>query len=394
MYRISGVFLGVVMASSAVAATQPRPIQVGGGEFIPTLLIEHEHDDNIFMTDAAEESSTVTRLAPTLAYENYDSLTNYFEISYSGDYARYWQSRDDDFDDHSIDVGVGFGNDMLQVALSGAVERLHDNRGEGGAEGLGVLSRDEPDEYDQNTIGMNINFGREDAKFGAQLITERLDKEYTNNRATTRVLDRDETLIEGRLVARVSPRTEFYGGYRTNKISYDNLNQAGATLDSDEDAFVLGVTWQATAKTTGSIEVGRQEKDFDDPLVSTEDSTIWNVAVNWAPRTYSTFDFSASQDVDESNAAGSAQETRSYGVTWNHTWSDRLASNVGANTQDADFIGIAREDETDTYSIGLTYDWQRWLSMALQVEWSERDSNDNTLDYDRRVVLLSVDLSL
>ena len=53
-----------LMSGAVSAAPDPQGIAVGGASLIPTIRIQHRHDDNIFSSDILEESSTITNLTP------------------------------------------------------------------------------------------------------------------------------------------------------------------------------------------------------------------------------------------------------------------------------------------------------------------------------------------
>jgi len=115
--RLSKVVFSTLLMSGAVsAAVEPQGIAVGGASLIPTIRIQHQHDDNIFSSDILEESSTITNLTPRLEYYAEKDEQNFLSVTYDGDYARYWDSRDDDYDDHTLGiVGAYSGSDFFRL---------------------------------------------------------------------------------------------------------------------------------------------------------------------------------------------------------------------------------------------------------------------------------------
>lgn len=388
MYRFSAIFSGLLAFGVASAAIDPQPIPVGGAQLIPTVQIKHSHDDNIFSSELLDDSSTITNISPTIQYLAGTDDQNFFSVTYTGDYARYWQSRDDDYDDHTLELGFGYsGSNFFRFNADASIAKLHDNRGEGASEGIGALTRGSPDEYDNRDAGISFDFGRPNARMGATLSYRILDIEYTNNRAQTAFRDRDDATLEGRIHYNVSDATRLSLGYRDVDIEYDS-----APLDSDESTVFVAAEWDITGRTTGNIEIGREDKDFD--AGGSEDNTVWSVGISWSPRTYSTFNFTTSQETAETNGTGAAIEQRNYGVSWTHDWSDRLQSNISLSRGDDDYIDDPRTDDRENYSISMNYDFRRWMNLGFGIDWDERDSSVDTSDYDGRVVYITVDLSL
>ena len=390
---LSTLFIIGFASSSALA--EAGSLGAGIGKLIPTLDVQVYHDDNLFSTPDQETSSTVTSLAPSVEYYVEKDELNYISVRYDGKYARYYDSRDDDYADHTVFVaGAYSGTSMVRMAADASTARLHDDRGTGASEGAGASLEGSPDEYDEKEAGVMIDVGRTEARFGMQLSARTLDIDYTNNRDITVYRDREDLTLESKFFARVSGKTRLFAGYRVNDIEYDSLTAEGSTLDSDEKAVFVGVTWEATAKTSGSIEVGREDKDFDSQLVSTGGQTIWDIGVKWKPLSYSTLSLDSSSGAGETNGTGDYIEQLTTTVSWDHTWSERLSSNVSVSIGEDEYVGDDRKDDRQEFVLGLNYEWQRWATIGLEYVGSERDSNSSLFDYDRREFYLTLNLSL
>lgn len=391
--RMSTLIIGGFVSASALA--EAGSIDAGIGKLIPTLQVDVYHDDNLFSTPNQETSSTVTALTPSVEYFVEKDELNYISVRYDGAYARYYDSRDDDYADHTVFVsGAYSGTSMVRMAADASTARLHDDRGTGASEGAGASLEGSPDEYDEKEAGVMIDVGRTEARFGMALSARTLDLEYTNNRDITVYRDREDLTLEGKFFARVSGKTKLFAGYRVNDIEYDSLSAEGTTLDSEERATFVGVVWEATAKTTGSIEIGRQDKDFDSQLISTDAQTVWEVGVKWEPLTYSTFSLDSSSGAGETNGTGDFIDQLTTTVSWDHKWSERLSSTVSIAIGEDEYVGDDRKDDRQEVALGLDYAWQRWATIGLQYIGTERDSNANLFDYDRRQFYLTLNLSL
>src|SRR5690606_2828779 len=149
--------------------------------------------------------------------------------------------------------------------------------------------------------------------------------------------------------------TALLAEYRDRNVDYgtDPLAVAGApdSLDSDEQYFYVGASWEATAKTTGSIRGGRGEKEFDDIDRANGDVTSWEANIRWEPLTYSVVNLTASRRFDEAVGFGNAVLARTYSLNWQHSWNEQLRSTLSLGTTDSDHSGSLRSDTSDNASL-------------------------------------------
>jgi hypothetical protein len=67
-----------------------------------------------------------------------------------------------------------------------------------------------------------------------------------------------------------------------------------------------------------------------------------------------------------------------------------LAAAIGKD----EFDNSTREDDLETYSIGIYYDWRRWFTLGASYAYVDRDSNFDALDFDRNLFSITFDMSL
>ena len=395
--RIVSGFGGVVLillSYSVIAAPKPQGIEMGAGKLIPMLKISAKVDDNIFSQSTREEDSLITQIIPQIQFLA-EKDEDHFAITYSGDYGFYDSSSEDDYDDHTLSLDALFSpTDLYSVAFGASFGKLHDNRGEGSSEGIIAASRTSPDEYDIDSVNLLLDFGRESAQFGIEAEAGKTIIKYTNNRAETAFRDRNEKFFAGRFYGRAGGKTKYFVEFVSAKFVYDTDPIIGAVIDSEQDVVSIGATWDVTGKTTGSIKVGRLDKDFQATGRRDADITVWDVDITWSPRTYSHVLISASSDAKETNGTGSFIESQDFTIMWLHGWSDRLHSTVVVSVGDDEFNANIRQDDRNSFSIGLSYDWQRWATFSVNYSYIERDSNINIFDFEKNVFTVSLDMSL
>jgi hypothetical protein len=186
------------------------------------------------------------------------------------------------------------------------------------------------------------------------------------------------------------PKTYVLAEVRQSDISYE-LSTVPAS--GRERRYYGGVSWEATAATTGTLKLGRLEREFDSGRPKFTGSS-WEGLITWAPRTYSTFDFYTSRQTNESTGLGNFILSDIYGATWNHAWSSVLSTAVILRGQRDDYQGFDRNDKTGTLGVKVGYRFRRWLTVGAEYNHTRRDSNVNQFDYDRNLYLLTATASM
>jgi hypothetical protein len=387
--------VGVMLAvHPAFAGTQPQAVDVGAFQFIPTIGVSHNHDNNIFNQPSGTKSSGISRFTPQLQLVTQKDAHT-LALTYGGDYGIYTNSDNDDYQDHSFSADAFLEmNSRNRFTLAASLEQLHDNRGTGSSEGAAATSRNKPDEYDLNGASGLWEYGADSARFGASFNVAVSDIEYSNNRLETQFRDRDALSLQARLYGRIQPRTRLFVELGTKEIDYDTLPLTGDSLDSDEDSLSVGVVWEATGKTTGTVKFGTTEKDFSGVGRKDSDLSIWAVEVVWSPRTYSNVIFTSTSAPKETNGTGSSIDSRSHQVSWLHDWSGLLHSSMSFSLGTDEYENDPRSDDRTDYSIGVNYDLERWINLGFSYSVQDLDSNTSVFDYDKRIIALTLNLSL
>lgn len=372
--------------------TQEPTIVRGAFTLESSLGIEVRDDDNIFQSAGSEQSSQVSMLTPSVLMR-FEPSGARLELGYDGEYAWYQDFDNDDYGDHALEAGahllVGRRSGLDFVA---SYEGEHENRGTGLTQGFDFSSGELPEEPDQYTYeqflarytyGVNAT--------GAILAFEAGEQEhaYDNNLERTRQFDRDTTYGQATVGLRIRPNTSLLLDLRSTDISYPRPLPFGKTLDSREHRYLVGVEWEATAKTTGSIRIGHVDKDYDDPGRPNFSGPNWEVAVRWSPRTYSHIDLGTARFPQETTSTSAdVQDTRTYSVRWSHEWNDRLESRVSASTLDDEFVGDteSRQQELQQYGVALIYEMRSWLRWEAGLEVNSRDSNVERFSFQGKTV--------
>lgn len=393
--HISLLAIAISAASSSALAVEAASIKLADGlEFTPTLQVSESYDDNIRAVERNEESSWVTTIAPTFTL-GAEGRKSAYQVSYNAVSDIFHSNQKDNNTDHHFTADAGFEfNDRNRLELNAGYHEIEDTVSLDQQTVLG--QQVENDMYNTKNVGGMYTFGAQSARaqidFGADYNELRYDNDsrLPNGDRLNADKERDATALRSTFYYRVAPKTKvLLEGRHTD---YDYVSNTD--LNSTNIGLLTGVTWEATAKTTGTAKFGREKKDFDDSSIGEKSTGMWEVGATWAPRTYSSFSLNTRRGFDEGDSGASTIKTQSTTLSWDHNWAERLSSNVSYTRSDQEYQDIQREDTLDVFGIGLTYEMRRWLDIGIGYKYSENDSDAANESYERNIYALSFTASL
>ena len=204
--------------------------------------------------------------------------------------------------------------------------------------------------------------------FGA----EQLDLDFTNNDQQSR--DREDTRLESGIYLNLSPRTSlFLTGWQTE---IDYVEETSSEFDSTDTNLNVGIGWEPSAALSLLLEVGQIKKDFDDPVQEDQDTDSYRGKLSWLPTAYTTVNFYASRTFEETTVRTSPVTISDLlGVSFSHAFTSSIRGRAYYNLIDDELVDT-RMDEITDYGVGLYYDVNRYLSLGLSWDRTERDSTD------------------
>lgn len=374
-------------APAANAGTGAAAVQVGESPVYasPYIGVGVGRDDNLFLSRDNPKSSPLYVVSPGLKL---DSRGPGFVLQshLQAQAGRYSDSRDDDYQDYyaynSLDIALNRNN---FVRLGFDFLRLHDPRG---STDRSVSAH--PDKYQLISPNATYALGAPGAPGRIELYWTDAYKQYKNNRATTELADRDTRDLGAAFYWRVMPKTYAVLDVRDTNIKY---RSPGNPFSSEEKRALVGVTWEATAATSGTFKVGRIQKDFESDIPNFS-GTTWEGMVTWAPRTYSKFEFFTARTPNEATGLGDFILSDIYGLAWDHTWSSVWSTNVNLRHQKDAYQGFDRTDNWTMVGFKVGYKFRRWLILGAEYTHTTRNSNITNFEYDKNLYLLTATASM
>lgn len=354
----------------------------------PTLGISVGHNDNLRITSSNPRSSNFLGLNPQIVASGAYRADRY-TLGYQADIVRYSASSQDDVENQELAAtGVNVLGTRTSVSWRAAFLDRYDPIGSTlRSSGGGVT---QPDHWQAVNLGAAARFGAPGARGRAEVEVGLFDKEFQNNRASTATADNRSTNFATRLYARVAPATEVLAEYRNTRFDYDIDT---TNLDNTEHRVLVGVQWQATAKTAGIFKVGHLSKRFERGRTNFSGGT-WEGGIRWQPRTYSTVDLSTGRAASDPSGAGTNFVLASMvNAAWTHRWKTFFSTRVSFAHLNERYDGLGRRDKTDTLSVGAAYDVRRNARASVGVDRTVRNSNVNSFDYHRNLITAKLELA-
>lgn len=368
----------------------------GDLQIIPTLGASLGYDDNITSANTGEISSWFYMISPAIRAE---LPTDHSVLAVT---AAYNMTEYEDSPVDSTDAWYVRSDWMWDISTRQALGLFvgytedYDQRGVGRRQGdLGLLPFD-PDHWERFDYGGRWAYGAVGSRGQLTLQAGGSDITYTNNRdgflpgdPGTTALDRGWWYYGGSFYWRVAPKTSLVATYLHSDISYDESEDS----DSTEDSYLLGVTWDATARTSGLVQYGVQEKDFADPTVEDYNGPTWRAAVKWRPRTYSMFTLSGTRNTQEPDGNGKYVVRQDLILSWAHDWNTwfRTIANVGYGEDD--YRPDGRDEDRSFWGLAAIYGFSQHFRFGASVNSYSRNSGEQQYDFDKRIYLLTVEAS-
>lgn len=381
--------LVIAIAGSLCAnawAIEPQEIRLSDGViFTPSLKVMEVYDDNFrAISNKQKDSSWVTTIAPTFQL-NADSAKSAYQLKYVASSDTFHSSSKDNNTDHHLTAEAGFEfNSRNRLLLDVG---YHDVEETAAAD-----QTIENDKFNTKNIGGVYTFGAQSARTQVEFGANYEELRYTNSNRLNTDKERDATALRSTVFYAVTPKTKVLLEGRHTDYDYVSFSRR----DSKNIGVLAGVTWDATAKTTGSFKIGREKKNFDQSIYSDQTTGMWEAGVIWEPLTYSTFTLNTRQGFDEGESGASLIKTHSTQLGWKHFWMERLYSETSYTRTDKKYQDISREDNLDSYGLSLTYQARRWLDLGVGYTYTDNSSNvkPDTESYTRNVFALTLNASL
>ncbi|WP_419533024.1 hypothetical protein [Endozoicomonas sp.] len=404
MKGISKLSLAIAMAGygmTAMAAVEDAGhVDMGPVEVTPMATLAIGHDDNVFREGEgtlANKSSTVMNVDASAAFKAQQGMSTY-EATLAAKNTSFTSESDANFVDYGVTglIHQEF-NSRNRLDVDFDFGRYHD----AGSTVDGADNKEAP-EFTRTKGGLKYGFGSTEAMMRADLFGSYNKQKYQETAGEKEGSDRKTTEYGATAYYRFMPKTDALVEIKQRELDYTDEQGAGYDITS----YLVGLNWEATAKTSGYAKVGRRYRDASASDVDRQGYTGWEVGVSYLPVDHSVFQLSTSRDYGlESENPQTAEFTQgtTTGLYWTHQWTAKISTNANYSYTDEEVqnrFGVSQKDRT-IHQFGLSVDWNvmRNATVSLSYENTDRDESARLVGvdesgYKRNVYMLSGTIAL
>ncbi len=359
-----------------------------GLQIIPTIGLSYGYDDNITRSNRFQQSSYFYRISPAIRVE-LPSDHSVLALTAAIDFVRYSDSPTDDSDPWYIRADWAWDISTRQdLNLFAQYSDGTDARGTGRRQGDAGLIPVPPDEWRRFDYGGAWRYGAVGSRGKLDLMLGASDLDYNNNKNRTEDLDRDWQYMGATFYWRVAPKTSLLANVRYTDINYDVAGR-----DSDVTTWMLGATWDASARTSGRISYGDQKKRFENPEREDYSGPVWVASISWKPRIYSVFTLTGSRNTQEPDGDGDYVLRQDISLAWLHDWATKFGTTVDVGYGEDDYRPYGRTDNIFYWSVGARYMFNPHFRFGASIQGYDRDSEIEEYNYKRYIYMLTLEAS-
>ncbi|WP_409439074.1 outer membrane beta-barrel protein [Psychromonas sp. GE-S-Ul-11] len=372
----------------------PAPIKVTDGFLVvPQLTSSVEFDDNIYEQEDDTTSSAIYIVSPSIRFGVDDGINRYGG-SYRLTAATYENGSEDDYVDHRLSLlAHSEFTDRHRTDLTFSFANLHEDRGSGLSEGNASFYN-EPIKYNELTARGYYQFGSLNALMRIGGGVNFTDKDYRNFRVTTQFDDVSKLTFFADADYQAGNVTYLTFDISTTDVKYEELEAGEDSSDNKDSSALLGFRWLGLGKTTVTAKAGYQYKTFEsDSRVNFSGNTV-ELGATWQPQEYSTFNVSFSRAAKDSSTVGDYILEIDSALAWKQSWTEDFDSTFKFTYTDEDYVGFARNDKTKNLALNLNYTVTRWIKLNAGYQFTDKNSTETDISYDKNSVNIGIVVAL
>jgi hypothetical protein len=171
-------------------------------------------------------------------------------------------------------------------------------------------------------------------------------------------------------------------------------------MDSAENGAQLGLTWELTKRSRGTVKCGVMRKTFEDAQAPTLKTWTYSVDMSHELTGRTSVMISGARRVNESSLSGNSYLiTTSGGADLSYQFVGKLFGVVRGSYSMDSFANavppdtVRRIDRISATGVGLRYAFKDWLGFTLDYTTSTRRSNLSQNDYVAHTTTVAVNMS-
>jgi hypothetical protein len=364
-------FIAALMGTATLAQAE---YQIGdAGALAIGLDASVQSTDNVTM-DSSADSDTITTLLPTLNYKS-DAGAMSIEAFVGQEIITYSDLSENDSEDFKSNIKLSFPDELagenFSLVLEGGVNEF--TRAVTSQAGQGrVVSTEATD------LSLDARY------YMSEYTTLRVGATQREQESQTAGYFDVETLtIPVAVYFDLDDSISIGVGYRQRMSEVDSLVAAQAA-DSDDQAFFIGLENELSSIWSYTLELGYQQREFDNAAFDDEDGLFASFVLNWQLSDMSQLSAELSNEFS-TTLANQSSETARAAVQLNHTFDERISAALGLSFEEVNYEQLSGSREDELFSSFLTIDYQllegKWV-LRGSVSYDDSSSSAATANYD------------
>jgi hypothetical protein len=387
--------------SNALSPLEARGIgslRLGAWLLTPVVNIGQTYDDNIFARPDDEVDDFITEVDPVITLaSDWNRHQTAFELG--GSFGFYQENPDENRHDYSIanttvlDIWAG-------TQLTTDLLYRHAQTPRTSPDNIGASA--EPLRFDERRA--SLEFSRDLSIFTLSLsgtvkrLTHSKSKAVGGGTIDNADRDRTDTGYAISLGYEPFPQTSASLSVGYEDVDYDDSAQfGGPDRDNNGLAIDLSATKSFSELWVIGLNLGYRSREFADPSLddlSGSSALVLGADVQWAPTRLTSLTATLARRSYETTQAGASAIVSTFATLGvQHQLLRHLEVSGGLDYNLSDYEGATREDRDYGLSLGLEYTLMRFLAIEAEYSYRERDSNDDSADYDKNTAYLGLRLS-
>ncbi len=376
--------IGILFMTVAAPAEEEARLHLGQLQIHPFVTASDTFSDNIYFTSTDEKRDSIITYTPGIKLD-LPMGRQLFEAQYYAVANRYRTYKGENTTDHNasglLDLKIG---SPFELKLSDVFTKGHEPRSSSATGFIEVF---------RNNVGTASVAYQLPGRTKVQIDAGKSTWEFVQSPFR----DRDENFYAGYLYYRFLPKTSVFLEYDHKKVTFKD---SSLDLDNTVTSGQIGITWEITEKSKGTIKGGHLEKDFDSPVYPDFKGWTGSIDLRHAFTEDTSLMIVGQRAVNETNVLGTSYfiTTGAYGA-FTLGIVGRLAL-VGHGSYGKDTFSnpippdtTTREDKTTTAGGGLRYIFWDWLEISADYNHRVRKSNIPINDYREHEYIASASIA-
>ena len=401
----SAMWIGLILSFIFVIGWAPQAsavgnLKLGPVELHPYFQVAEAYDSNVCRT---ENMVCQNPNDPAKTYDAHDWYTVFtpglqaalpfqngrFEAEYRGDWGRYNNLKFWNYSDNLTRGNLAF---KFAGGLGLRLKEEYTN----GHDAPGYAQSTQLDLYHRNTAGAGA-----DLEVGPKL---KFSLDYTNmllnyaDDARNGFRDRIDNTTGGTIYYKFLPKTSALLEYTYTATSFQDVdpgpigdaNLTNIKMNNKDQRGYLGLTWDATERSKGTVKVGYSVKDYQESGIDTFKGGVVSIDLSHELTQRTSLKFDAIRDVEESYVVNQPYYLTTGGrLVLNHNIHPKVSFKLNAGYSRDQYpndmtIGTETRKRIDnTWDLGGKFEYriQQWLNFGLGYDFSQRRSNFSDLGY-------------